>query len=130
MIRSFFLAAAGFAGAALLLGCGREEKLYHVSGTVTFEGNPVPAGTVFFDPVAGGGAKGQGFATIKNGEFDTAADGRGLAPGKYSIRVLGFDGKESNDAPRGKSLFPEYTTAHDQPADKARIEIKVPKAAK
>ncbi len=113
----------------LVVGCGSDEKLSQVSGTVTYDGKPVPAGTIFFDPVAGG-AKSQGFATIKNGEFDTAQGGRGLGAGKFQVRVLGFDGKEANDAPLGRSLFPEHTQSHEQTGANATLDIKVLKTPK
>jgi hypothetical protein len=97
-----------------------------VSGTVTYEGKPVPAGTVFLDPVA---AKGQGLATVKDGAFDTAQAGRGITAGKFVVRVQGFDGKKGSDVPVGKSLFPENSQGHEQSDANTKLDIKVTKAA-
>ena len=95
---------------AAVAGCGGEEKLYTVSGTVTYNGNPIPKGLIFFDPDATKGGSGtQGFASILDGKFTTAEKGKGVKGGAYSIRVSGFDGKEANEAPFGQALFPEYS---------------------
>ncbi|GAB6164529.1 hypothetical protein JCM19992_05290 [Thermostilla marina] len=46
-----FLAAGALLGAALLLGCnsGNQEKMYTVSGAVTFQGSPVTEGQISFE---------------------------------------------------------------------------------
>jgi len=49
-----------------LTGCGGEEKLLDVTGTVTYDGKPLPAGTIFFDPVGDHGMKTpQGYCEVK-----------------------------------------------------------------
>ena len=65
--------------AGLVAGCAKsEERLYTVSGTVTFNGKPVPMGLVFFDPDTSKGNSGrQGFANIQGGKFTTAQGVRG-----------------------------------------------------
>ncbi len=62
------------AGALWIAGCGagNEPKTYHVSGTVTFAGKPVPVGTILFVPDAGKANRGPtGYAVIREGKFDT-----------------------------------------------------------
>src|SRR5262245_42781050 len=88
---------------AALAGCAKEEKLYRVSGVVTYDGKPIAKGLIFFDPRADGP---QGFANIVNGNYDTAQQGKGVQGGAYDVRVNGFDGKEANEAPFGQALFP------------------------
>jgi len=106
-------------------GCGpAEEKLYRVSGTVTFEGKPIPKGLIFFDPQAGGP---QGFANIVSGKYDTAQEGQGVRGGMYDVRVNGFDGIEANEAPFGQALFPEYTGTKELPAADSTYDLDIPR---
>lgn len=115
-------------GLAALAGCGSEEKLYRVSGTVTYNGKPVPKGLIFFDPDGTKGtAGGQGFANIVDGKYDTAAEGQGVRGGAYAVRVNGFDGKEANEAPFGQPLFPEYTGSKELPKADSTYDVNVPK---
>ena len=129
MARRPCLPAMLFAGAALLAGCGGEEKLYDVSGTITFNGQPIPKGLIFFDPDPSKGTPGtQGFAEIENGKFDTAAagKGRGIRGGAYIIRISGFDGKVAPEAPFGQYLFPEHELTRDLPAQNQTFDFDVP----
>jgi hypothetical protein len=120
------MAAVLFAGMALLAGCGSDEKLYDVSGTITFEGQPIPKGLIFFDPAPGTPGT-QGFATIENGRFDTSVrdKGRGIRGGAYQIRISGFDGREAAEAPFGQTLFPEHELTRDLPATNQSFEYDV-----
>jgi hypothetical protein len=104
-------------------GCTKGEKLYRVSGKVTFDGKPIPKGNIFFDPQADGP---QGYASILDGKYDTAA-GKGVRGGQYNIRVNGFDGKEANEAPFGQALFPEYTGTKELPAEDSTFDLEIPK---
>ena len=106
-----------------LAGCSREEKLYRVSGVVTYGGKPIPKGLIFFDPKADGP---QGFANIASGKYDTA-QGKGVRGGAYNVRVNGFDGKEANEAPFGQALFPEYTGTKELPKEDSTYNLDVPK---
>ena len=65
-------------GLAFFTGCSQQEKLYRVSGVVTYAGKPIPKGLIFFDPKTDGP---QGFANIVEGKFDTAQQGRGVRGG-------------------------------------------------
>src|SRR5215207_8838255 len=106
-----------FAVAALAVaGCGGEEKVYDVTGTVTHDGKPIPKGLIFFDPDVTKKATGpQGFANIQDGKFTTAEKGKGVRGGPYVVRVSGFDGKEAPEAPFGTFLFPEHTESRELP---------------
>ncbi len=111
-------------GFVALVGCSQEEKLYRVSGVVTFGGKPIPKGLIFFDPQADGP---QGFANIVNGKYDTAQQGKGVRGGAYDVRVNGFDGIEANEAPFGQALFPEYTGTTDLPQADSEYNLEVPR---
>jgi hypothetical protein len=106
-------------------GCSGEEKLYDISGTITYQGQPVAKGLIFFDPVDGGP---QGFATIENGKYDTSAtqQGRGIRGGKYNVRINGFDGQVGPDAPFGAALFPEHHFQVELPAQNQTFDYDVP----
>jgi hypothetical protein len=124
-------AAAFLALAVALVGCSSEEKLYDVSGTVTFDGKPIPKGLIFFDPDATKGETGpQGFANIIDGKFNTTPEGKGVRGGSYVVRVNGFDGKEAAEAPFGQYLFPEHEEKRDLPKASSELIIDVKKKPK
>jgi len=107
-------------------GCDRGPALYHVSGSVTYDDKPLPAGQIFFDPDVSKGNDGpQGFAHIKAGEFDTAEGGRGVRGGPYVIRIQGFDGKPGNELPLGKPLFTNFRESRDLPKEKSEQNFDV-----
>lgn len=94
---------------AITLGCGCSDsgpRYYHVSGTVTYRGQPLSAGQIFFTADYTKGNDGmQGSAIIKEGRYDTRGTGKGVLGGAYRIRIDGFDGKPGNELPLGKPLF-------------------------
>jgi hypothetical protein len=114
----------------LLAGCGRSGPTRHqLSGAVTYDGKPVPAGIVMFDPDASQGNKGpQGFALIKNGHFDTSArGGKGFMGGPHRIQVFGYDGVDITETqPYGKRMFPDYVFVKDFPRGESTVNIEVP----
>jgi len=118
-------------GAFVLLGCSDSEKLYDVSGTITYNGNPIPKGLIFFDPEKGTPGT-QGFANIENGQYNTATPGKGkgIRGGNYAIRIGGFDGKEAPESPFGRPLFPEYTMTKEFPAQNQTFDHDIKKAGK
>jgi len=117
--------------AALLSGCGG-EKTYHVSGTVSFLGKPVPAGQIVFEPDATAGNSGAaGYATIKDGRYDTRIlDGAGTAGGPHRVLIVGFDGIPRGEILNGRSLFTDYSATVDLPKDDATQDFEVPRSAK
>jgi hypothetical protein len=124
-------AAGTFLAALAVIGCSSEEKLYDVSGTVTFEGKPIPKGLIFFDPDSTKGETGpQGFANIVDGKFSTTPEGKGVRGGSYVVRVNGYDGKEAAEAPFGQYLFPEHEEKRDLPKANSELTIDVKKKPK
>jgi hypothetical protein len=111
-------------------GCGADggPPAARVSGTVTFKGQPVPAGRVYFDPDAAKNPAGQqGYADIKDGRYDTAAAGKPPSAGAVMVRVEGF-GPPVGDAP-GKLLFSGYEVRAELPAGDTARDIEVPASA-
>ncbi len=133
--RPLALRLAGLMFATLALGCG-DGKGYRITGKVTFKGQPVPVGKIYFNPDGSKGNTGpSGYADIKNGEYDTsAAGGRGFIGGPAIIAVEGFDpnakGKSDKDDKSGevliKSLFPRYETSVELPKSSTTKDIEVP----
>jgi hypothetical protein len=115
-----------FGALALLTGCA-DDKPMDVAGAVTYGGDPLPAGVVWFDPDPGHPAKPpQGFAYVKDGKFNSADQGRGVRPGAYTVRVEGFDGKPGNELPMGKPLFAGHEFRKEFAKGEGELVIAVP----
>lgn len=77
-----------------------------MSGKVTYNGAPVPAGRILFQPDAAEGNTGvAGHALIRDGHFDTSAGGGGTIGGPHVAVISGYDGKADQDLPLGQPLF-------------------------
>lgn len=121
-----------------LPGCGGNAG-YHVSGVVNFDGKPVPSGQIYFIPDNSKKNSGAtGFATIKNGAYDTAASGGKLqAGGPMLVKIEGFDPSAKGPQIAGdtsgevtvKSLFPAYETSVNLPKANAKQSFDVPAEA-
>ncbi len=95
-----------------LLGCGDDKGTVPVSGTVTFDGGPMPGeGTVQFHAIEA--AEGYSLRTGV-GEFDTDGffqvksfkEGDGLTPGKYRVGVHCWKVPPSMEGPPPVSHLP------------------------
>jgi hypothetical protein len=110
------------------VGCGKGgPRRYDLSGTVTFQGAPLPAGTISFD--GEGNSMGGGYASIDNGRFDTAQTGRGHFGGVHEVTIVGTDGKRVNpdDPDSGmRSLFPPHVMKADLPKRSGTMDFEVP----
>lgn len=122
--RRLAVIAALWLGAGLV-GCGGRgdaTKRFDLSGSVTFDGKAVPAGTILFEPDSSKGNKGPaGFAKIADGRFDTAAGGKGTIGGPHVVRITGSD---------EATLFSDYVTQADLPKEKSTKDFEVPASAK
>ncbi len=122
--------------ACWLAGCGEAEpETYQLSGTVKFDGKPIPAGQIYFMPDGGKNNGGPaGFAQIHDGKFDTRlAGGKGHASGPMIIKIEGLDPASKTKDASGeeivKSLFPTYEMTADLPKQESSRDFEVPKAA-
>ncbi len=128
------LCLAGAMIAISIAGCGAGNDgppRYPLSGTVTFEGQPVPIGTIYFNPDGTQGNTGPGSAAdIRDGKYETPA-GKGHVGGPMIIRVDGYDGIEVQEngetLTQGKSMFPTFETKADLPKEKAEKNFVVEK---
>lgn len=122
------------AGCCCLCSCGSSKDVA-VTGTVTFQKQPIANGRIYFTPdiSKGNTAGGQGFAEIKDGKYDTRTKGaRAVPPGKVLVRIEGYDGVAvDEETPRGKSLFYPHTIPDDLPAGSVLTkDYDVPASAK
>jgi hypothetical protein len=111
-------------------GCGGQDG-YRVSGTVTFADNPVPAGMIYFEPDSTRGNSGPtGFAPIKDGRFDTAAQGRsrGTNGGPQRVRIDGHEPSPAGEFAEtgGRRLFEGYSVFVDLPKAASIHNFDVP----
>ncbi len=125
-----------FAITFIVAGCSDAEKglkRFKVSGTVTFDGKPVPFGMITFTPDSAKGNEGpQGFAKIIDGKFNTTSgNGRGIIGGAHQIKINGTSEENSgemgpDDMPiTPKPLFKTYKTEFDFPKEDATKDFVV-----
>ncbi len=110
-------------------GCG-EPKVprYNLSGTVTYEGKPVPAGRILFEPDIRKGNDGpQGYSDIKDGKYGTDRFGKGAVSGPLVVTIIGTTGQDATEANMlGRPLFPRYQTTIDLPKEAIEYDFEVP----
>ena len=131
------VALIGLVG-CVLTGCGSSNG-YDLSGKVTFNGAPIPAGKIYFSPDGSKGNTGAtGYATITNGEYDTASpDGKSTVGGAMTVRIEGWDPAVTSAADPGdplgeksfQALFPTYETTAELEQATATKDFEVPAEA-
>jgi hypothetical protein len=125
------LVALGAIG--LVSGCGGASgpERYELSGTVQFQGKPVPAGQIVFEPDSSKGNVGpQGMAEIREGKYDTRDGGRGMVGGPHVVRIRGYDRLSLDEMHPPQPLFPEYETTVDLSKEDGVYDFDVPAGAK
>ncbi len=120
-------------GLVVLVGCGKggDVARYDVSGTVTYDGNPLPAGTILFQPAPGNTGPG-GTARIESGKYNTATGGKSPTGGPHIAVITGFDGKTdlAKEMPDGAILFSDYREDVDLPKEATTKDFNVPAKGK
>jgi hypothetical protein len=116
----------------VVIGCNPGSlKRYQVSGTVTFDGQPVAEGEIRFSPDNTKGNTGpQGYAAIKNGNFKTLKE-TGVIVGPMYATVTAVDpikGEEKNDGSSSrKIIFENWNYAFEMPAQSHVLDLKITK---
>ena len=96
----------GLVGTVFLSGCSGESRgRLPISGSVTLDGQPLPAGYVIFEPKSGQTMQSGGM--IQDGRFEVRAE-HGAAPGRYSVAIFSGAVKPVNNFEPGT---PEYESA-------------------
>ena len=103
---------------------------YPVSGTVTFQGEPVPLGEISFHPDTTQGNGGPGVVTtIADGHYATPK-GTGTVGGPHVVTIRGTDGVafevDGVPIPEGKRLFEEHQTTIHLPKSALTADFDVP----
>jgi hypothetical protein len=118
----------GAAVLALAAGCSSEPPMAQISGTVTFNGQPVPAGWISFTPDATKGTV--RVCQIKDGVYDSSKEGQpGVFPGKNLVKIAGFDGKKIPLWGQGKQIFNPVDETFDVPAGTSTKDWVIPESA-
>lgn len=112
-----------------LAGCGSSDpRSIHLSGNATYQGEPIPYGSITFTPDSRAGNPGpQSVVEIRDGKYDTK-EGVGVIGGAHTVEILGYE-----TAPDPSSdevlpeLFPGYSTTMDLPKASQELNFDVPK---
>ncbi|MDR0337384.1 MAG: hypothetical protein LBI18_09865 [Planctomycetaceae bacterium] len=119
----------------LLIGCKPQDGVtrFDLSGSVTYNGKPIPSGTIMFLPdVTQNNMGSPGFAVIENGQYNTNKKGNSPVGGPHEIVIDGRDGVAYIDSlgakePQGKKLFEPYSLRMDLPKkSRETIDFDVP----
>jgi hypothetical protein len=116
----------------VLAGCreAARPKRYSLQGEVTWQGRPVPAGSMIITPNAAAGNVGPAAGVdIRDGRYRTLP-GRGTIGGPHVVQIHGYDGQviqtpEIFDT-LGKQLFPPVRLEIDLPASDATHDFRLP----
>ena len=113
----------------LVSGCASKDAgptRYDLSGKVTFNGAPVPAGEITLSPDSSQGNSGPGgIVMIQNGEYKTPPDA-GIVGGPYVVQILGFDGVANKESEEGMPIFPPYETTVEFPKEATTHDFEIP----
>jgi hypothetical protein len=107
---AFIAAVVPFVGGC---SCRPNGLVRHdVAGMVTFDGQAVPSGTIYFEADASRGNAGPvSVVSVVDGRYDTkAAKVPGPVGGPLRVRISGYPKQESNSGIQ-PPLFPEHTLA-------------------
>jgi hypothetical protein len=115
----------------LLIGCGDGLDRRRVAGIVTYKGQPVDKGTIFFEPTESVGKIAPTvYLPIREGKYDTGP--QGPIPGRYKVIVGGIREGSSRVDDDGithtDQLFPDYKFEVDIPPPNGILDIEVPAA--
>ena len=124
------LISVGLFAILVAAGCGDDgPSRYRVSGTVQFNGLPVPGGEIIFSPDASQGNSGPGsFAMIKQGKYETFRD-KGAVAGPHRITISGYNampGQIPDD--QIIELFPLYQTTVELTEQDQQHDFDIPAA--
>jgi len=123
--------AAAFLMLAVCVGCSKPgvERI-SLSGRVTYKGQPVPVGSILFEPDGVKGNRGpQGYSTILDGHYTTDKYGNGAVTGPINVQIMGFRAVNERTEEGNKPLFPPYKTSITIARDSTTFDFEVPEAS-
>lgn len=102
-------------------GCGGSYELHSLSGSVMFEGEPVPTGRLTFIPDEEAGNRGPRVeATVQDGRYETDE----VVGGKYVVEVDGF-APDPADEDEMIRLFPIQQLNVDLPQSGGTYDFEI-----
>lgn len=116
----FRFVAVVLAIVACLLSVGCEQNPYSaVTGSVTYNGQPVPSGEVRLTPDSRSGNSGPAVVCmIRDGKYQTPEQ-KGVVGGAYQLRIMGYGPAPETDDPTasdtGAPMFKTQTQAAEFP---------------
>lgn len=114
----------------MLGGCSSGDSSVHLTGKVTYDGKPVPRGTITFSPDTKQGNSGHGSKAIINDGAYTTRKSFGLEGGSYVVRIEGFNGIAHGDNLDGKLLFRPHEESYDLPMESGEYDFVIPMSDK
>jgi len=117
------------ASACLLCGCGSTTgpETYELSGQASFNGQPIPFGSILLEPDTELGNSGPGsVAEISDGSYNTRA-GKGHVGGPHIATIIATDGTQPENPDVDNSLFPPCQIKIDLPKEDSKHDFDVPK---
>lgn len=119
--------------AAAVVGCGGQSgpPRYEISGTVTYSGQPTPAGQVTFAPDSSRQNRGPGgYGKIINGKYTTVLN-RGAVGGPHRVTITGYNAEPGTVSDSElKQLHPVFETTVDLPRESCVQNFDVPSTLK
>jgi hypothetical protein len=126
LIVGFFVCAS-----CAIAGCGSADGLtrYPVKGTVTYQGQPVKFGAIFFEPTASVGEIAPTvYLPVRDGKYDALEEGP--VAGKYRVVVGGVDQSskrvDDDGVTHSKQLFQDYKFDVEIPPPNNTLNVVVP----
>jgi hypothetical protein len=112
--------------AAGIAGCGGNDgpPRYQVTGSVTYDGQPVPGGRVLFTPDRGNTGPAS-VAEIVEGKYETRSE-KGVIGGPHSVTIYGTDGTVATEQ-HDNTLFSDYTQAVELPSGDSTMNFEIPR---
>lgn len=107
-------------GIALGLGCPQTAEgpaTYAVTGTVTQGGQPVEGATVTFVPTSGGESASGITDASGNYTLATFKAGDGAVPGQYGVKIVKYEGAETQASAGGGGPEGAEGTGPEMPSD-------------
>ncbi|QDS88462.1 hypothetical protein EC9_26530 [Rosistilla ulvae] len=113
---------------AFFVGCDQGGiQRYRVSGAVTVQGEPAPAGSIIFTPdISKGNSGPQGTANIVDGRYDTGANGLGVVGGPHRVLVIATQAGLTADEAEQAAPLANYEFDIDLPAEASTHDVEIP----
>lgn len=113
--------------AVVAAGCGEDGvDRQNLSGTVTYQGKPVPMGNIIFEPDAKKGNRGpQGYSNVLDGAYSTDKYGKGAMTGPIKVTISGYP-VDDNGKRIDEPLFAPFKTEIEITPETTTYDFEIP----